>query len=80
MEGAGGGTQVSNRGPDVGGAASGLSEVEQTKCSYCSLVNTSLKIANRSTDILQVIVNSLLHYLKICRYLQVMLLKLSTEG
>jgi len=37
--------------------------------STAGLVDTGLEIANRSADILQVIVNSLLHPLKICRHL-----------
>ena len=43
------------------------------------LVDTSLEIANRRTDVLQVIVESVLHLLKICSHLQIILSKLRDE-
>ena len=44
------------------------------------LVDTSLEKVNRSADVMQVIINSMLHPLKICSRLQIMLPKLSREN
>ena len=43
------------------------------------LVDACLEIANRNANVLQVIINSVLHPLKICGHLQMMLPKLSTK-
>ena len=44
------------------------------------LVDACMEIANRSIDVLQVILNSVLHPFKICVHLQVVLAKLSKES
>ena len=47
--------------PIYEGVVRGLSEVEQPSVPIVGLVDACLEIASRSTDVLQVIINSVLH-------------------